>query len=60
VKIFIIELTLADWGYGTHQIFSYAIELRGSGFSVPPSEIVKSGKEQFAAVLVMADHVLNQ
>ncbi|MBG81134.1 MAG: hypothetical protein CMJ39_10580 [Phycisphaerae bacterium] len=56
--------TLIDWPYDTYGSLSYCIELRPSsggigGFAPPPSEIRPCAEENFEAVLVMIDHVLN-
>jgi len=58
--------TMMDWVYaanGGNVTLSYAIELRptagdGRGFVLPPSEIIPTGEEQFAAVRIAAKFVL--
>lgn len=51
-----------DWTYVTQGIFGYTIELRPKtffpGFLLPPSEIIPTSEENFAAVLAMADFSL--
>jgi hypothetical protein len=53
-----------DYMYGVHGLVqSYGPELRDTGqygFLLPEEQIVPSGEEIFAAVLVMADELANQ
>jgi len=57
--------TMMDWVYNVANVtLSYAIELRptpgdGRGFVLPPSEIIPTGNENFAAVRVAAKFVLS-
>jgi len=50
--------TLMDWAYGTHGVASFVIELRprgGTGFVLPPSQIVPTCDEGLAAVLALGE-----
>ena len=48
----------ADWTYGVAGVtYSYACELRGNSFVLPPSEIVLSGNETFAGVIAWATYI---
>ncbi len=52
--------TFMDWAYGEHGVVSYVIELRprgGTGFVLPPDQIVPTCDEGLAAVLVLGDAV---
>lgn len=53
----------ADWTYGVVDIvYSYGVELRDKGrygFLLPADEIVPSGEETLAAILALAEYVLN-
>jgi hypothetical protein len=46
---------MIDTTYGEHALHSWLFELRGSGFVVPPTEIIPSGQEVLAAVLILAE-----
>jgi len=46
---------MIDTTYGQHGAKSWVFELRGSDFVLPPSNIVPSGQEILAAVLVLAE-----
>jgi len=52
-----------DYTYGALNVtYSYTIELRDTGrygFVLPPSEIIPTGEESFAAVRVFADYILH-
>lgn len=53
--------TLMDWAYGTHDVASFVIELRprgGTGFVLPPEQIVPTCDEGFAAVLALGENRL--
>jgi hypothetical protein len=48
--------TLMDWAYGAHGVASFVIELRprgGTGFVLPPAQIVPTCDEGLAAVLAL-------
>lgn len=50
--------TLMDWAYATHGIASFVIELRprgGTGFVLPPAQIVPTCDEALAAVVALAE-----
>ncbi len=50
--------TLMDWAYGSHRTFSFVIELRprgGTGFVLPPDQIVPTCDEALAAVLTLRE-----
>lgn len=47
-----------DWTYENFGVPAYTVELRGNRFIVPASEIVPCGEENYAGVVVFADHVL--
>jgi carboxypeptidase A4 len=50
--------TLMDWAYGTHGVASFVIELRprgGTGFVLPPDQIVPTCDEGLAAVLALGE-----
>jgi len=50
--------TLMDWAYGTHGVASFVIELRprgGTGFVLPPAQIVPTCDEALAAVLALGE-----
>lgn len=62
--------TASDWFYGNevftkfgHRVYGYTIELRpknafgGQGFILPPSEIIPTGEEIFAAMRYFVKHV---
>jgi hypothetical protein len=46
---------MTDTAYTTHALNSWAFELRGIDFVVPPSEILLAGSEILAGVLVFAE-----
>jgi len=52
-----------DYTYGAlGVVYSYTVELRDTGrygFVLPPSEIIPTGEESFAAVRVFADYVVS-
>lgn len=45
-----------DWYYGDRGILSWTPELRGPGFAPPPSTILPTAKEIYAAVLWLAEN----
>ena len=48
-----------DWTYGTAEVpYSYACELRGNSFILPPEEILPSGEEIWAGVKAMGNYIL--
>lgn len=50
--------TLMDWAHGVHDVASFVIELRprgGSGFVLPPEQIMPTCDEGLAAVLALRD-----
>lgn len=50
--------TLMDWAYGTHGVASFVIELRprgGTGFVLPPAQILPTCDEGLAAVLALGE-----
>jgi hypothetical protein len=52
--------TFSDWSYGARGVTSFVFELRpqkGTGFVLPPEEIVPTCDETFAAILELADLV---
>lgn len=52
--------TMMDWAYGERQASSFVIELRpkgGSGFVLPPDQIIPTCDEGLAAVLSLAEAV---
>jgi len=53
-----------DWTFGVANVtYSFAVELRDTGrygFVLPPSEIVPTGEETFAAVKAMARYILTK
>ncbi len=52
--------TFMDWAYGEHEVSSFVIELRprgGSGFVLPPEQIVPTCDEGLAAVLTLGESV---
>jgi len=51
----------ADWVYGqAGAVYSYACELRGNSFILPPDQIVLSGAETTAGVIAWANYILSQ
>ncbi len=57
--------TLGDWAYATHQTLSFLVELRPSssaegGFVLPPEEIVPTCDEALAAVLAVAEGLIDR
>ena len=51
----------ADWAYGDGGVvYSYACELRGDSFILPPEEIIPSGEETFAGVVAWASYISGQ
>ncbi|MHC5108456.1 MAG: M14 family metallopeptidase [Planctomycetota bacterium] len=46
-----------DWIYSHHGIWSFTLELRGSGFSVPPSHILLACEENLPAMLFLAQWI---
>jgi carboxypeptidase A1 len=47
-----------DWTYGGANVpYSYACELRGNSFVIPPENIIPSGQENFAGVVSLATFV---
>jgi predicted deacylase len=52
--------TMLDWAHGTHGMASFVIELRprgGTGFVLPPDQIVPTCDEGLAAVLALGEAV---
>lgn len=53
-----------DWTYSAvNATYSFAVELRDTGrygFILPPSEIVPTGEETFAAVRAMGNYILKK
>jgi len=47
-----------DWSYTMFNVPAYTVEIRGNSFIVPDSEIVLAGEENYAGVVVLANHVL--
>ena len=47
-----------DWTYENFGVPAYTVELRGNSFIVPVSDIVPCGEENYAGVVVFAQHVL--
>ncbi len=47
--------SMIDTTYGEHQMNSWVFELRGSDFVLPPNQIIPSGQEILAAVLLIAE-----
>jgi murein tripeptide amidase MpaA len=50
-----------DWAYGDQGVFSYTIELRDTGtfgFILPADQIIPTGEESFAAIMVLAEETL--
>ena len=48
-----------DWTYGDGKVlYSYACELRGNSFILPPDQIIPSGQESFAGFKAMAQYIL--
>lgn len=48
-----------DWTYGAGKVvYSYACELRGNSFILPPDQIIPSGQESWAGVKTMADFII--
>lgn len=47
-----------DWAFGARRAFSFSFELRGSGFVLPPAEIVPNSEEVLPALLHLAEFVL--
>jgi hypothetical protein len=49
-----------DWSFGSRGIWSWTIELRDTGqfgFVLPPEQILPTGRENFAGVLVLGEYV---
>ncbi len=44
-----------DWWFGDRGIINWTIELRGTSFAPPPSNILPSGREIYAGLLALAD-----
>lgn len=44
-----------DWWFGERNVINWTIELRGSSFAPPPSNILPSGREIYAGLLALAD-----
>ncbi len=52
--------SLTDWVFGDQNVSSWTFELRDTGvfgFLLPPNQIVPTGEELFAAILLMADSI---
>jgi murein tripeptide amidase MpaA len=47
-----------DWAWGARRAFTFSFELRGTGFVLPPAEIVPNSEEVFPALLHLAQFVL--
>ncbi|MFO0836226.1 MAG: M14 metallopeptidase family protein [Phycisphaerales bacterium] len=43
-----------DWWYGERNVLNWTIELRGTSFAPPPSQILLSGPEIYAGLLALA------
>jgi carboxypeptidase A2 len=51
-----------DWTYGDRRIFGFAIELRDTGrygFLLPPDQIIPTSQENFAAISLLAQWVID-
>jgi len=59
VIIYVASGSTADWFYGVHKTYAYALEL-GTGFVMPTSEIRPVGIENFEGVKVYAERILQQ
>lgn len=49
-----------DWAFGSRGIWSWTIELRDAGqfgFVLPPDQILPTGRENFAGMLVLGEYV---
>ncbi|MDX2148342.1 MAG: M14 family metallocarboxypeptidase [Planctomycetota bacterium] len=58
--IYLASGVASDWTFGDRGIWSYGIELRDtgqSGFLLPPDQIIPTGRENFAAALVLGEYV---
>ncbi len=58
--LYIASGTAPDWSYGERDAIGFTIELRDTGqygFVLPRSQIVPTGEENLAGVLVMAEHI---
>ena len=47
-----------DWAFGARRAYAFTFELRGSGFVLPPAEIVPNSEEVLPALLHLAEFVL--
>lgn len=57
--------TMSDWAYGEGGAVSFTVELRppmgrGGGFVLPPEQIVPTCSESVAAVLELAEHMIDR
>jgi len=62
-ELYLASGTMPDWMYIDQGILAWTIELRpvGSpGFILPPDQIIPTGEENFAAILVLSDYVATQ
>jgi len=51
----------ADWTYGAGGVvYSYACELRGNSFILPPEEIIPSGRENFAGIIAWSSFISSE
>lgn len=51
----------ADWTYGVGGVvYSYACELRGDSFIIPPENIIPSGEENVAGIVAWASYISSQ
>ncbi|MCC6678720.1 MAG: hypothetical protein IT436_16430 [Phycisphaerales bacterium] len=49
-----------DWTYGARGILGFAFELRDTGefgFELPADQIIPTGEEAFAAIMVLSEHI---
>jgi len=57
--LYLCSGVITDWAYQEAGLFAWAIELRDTGeygFFLPPSQIIPTGQEIFAAVKVLANY----
>ena len=48
----------SDWAWGAEQAFSFVFELRGTGFILPPDQIIPNSEEILPAALHLAAWIL--
>lgn len=51
---------MVDFFYGIQKIYGYTIELRGSSFAPPASEIIRAAQENFESILIMSEYALTK